>query len=556
MAAGIIPTSEGGSGRFPRVCSLSGLTEPHPQTKEGGANGCALGIDAREVFEPFTSSSCDCQSTNAIKKVPGFNLAELLHFVTTNDPKHTIQPLDKNLIASKRFDTDFNGAKEDNLSPHHVQNGLFCSFKESGLDKQSFCLEEVSSSAMVMALETYLVNFENMWDGKKIINKLFDKVILVLLRHHLTRNRESKRISTTTTRNPSGKKDMRNHVHHICRKFLPPKGQYHVIAYKIYLCIFVNYVLKYGRYTKFTRPLCPSALFSPLSALHLDSVVLYRLLTHNLDQEKDGLIRSQDKARQNKDTTFNIVFDMGEIQKACKLYGLSFAHRITCLPGMKTVRLLGSKIKTHCTVKEETKQSYEARILINPGVRASSARNSKRQSRNANTIWGQHMTRISYTGRLKNLHNIKDIPPNSRTPIGRCGKGVTKAEDRTIVNPDDFNYAGTDNGLVNMTTLIPMSLPRMNFHLKLFNYYTVLSDGSNEDNKSSSKNPLIIFIGVWGTGVGFRIKGFRKYGGKWKQKIHGEAANVCITNECFSFFMFGAAPLRFTRRRDYLTATL
>ncbi|KAL0095493.1 hypothetical protein J3Q64DRAFT_1629365, partial [Phycomyces blakesleeanus] len=41
-----------------------------------------------------------------------------------------------------------------------------------------------------------------------------------------------------------------------------------------------------------------------------------------------------------------------------------------------------------------------------------------------------------------------------------------------------------------------------------------------------------IFIGVWGTGVGFRIKGFRKYGGKWKQKIHGEAANVCITNEC------------------------
>ncbi|KAL0097304.1 hypothetical protein J3Q64DRAFT_1712569 [Phycomyces blakesleeanus] len=70
------------------------------------------------------------------------------------------------------------------------------------------------------------------------------------------------------------------------KKFLPPKGQYHVIAYKIYLCIFVNYVLKYGRYTKFTRPLCPSALFSPLSALHLDSVVLYRLLTHNLDQEK------------------------------------------------------------------------------------------------------------------------------------------------------------------------------------------------------------------------------------------------------------------------------
>ncbi|KAL0073315.1 hypothetical protein F4703DRAFT_1799786 [Phycomyces blakesleeanus] len=42
-----------------------------------------------------------------IKKVPGFNLAELLPFVTTNEPRHTIQQLDKNLISSKRFDTEF-----------------------------------------------------------------------------------------------------------------------------------------------------------------------------------------------------------------------------------------------------------------------------------------------------------------------------------------------------------------------------------------------------------------------------------------------------------------
>ncbi|KAL0078624.1 hypothetical protein J3Q64DRAFT_1277967 [Phycomyces blakesleeanus] len=171
-----------------------------------------------------------------IKKVPGFNLAKLLPFVTINEPKQTIQPLDKDLIASKRFETDFKclftsqhlqvvhsyffgarGAKEENLNAHPVQNSLFCSFKESGLDKQSFYLEKASSSAMSMALEMYLVNFENMWDGKKIINKLLDKVVLVLLRHHLARNRESKRISTTTTRNPPGKKDIRNHARYVCR---------------------------------------------------------------------------------------------------------------------------------------------------------------------------------------------------------------------------------------------------------------------------------------------------------------------------------------------------
>ncbi|KAL0072946.1 hypothetical protein F4703DRAFT_1746752, partial [Phycomyces blakesleeanus] len=83
---------------------------------------------------------------------------------------------------------------------------------------------------------------------------------------------------------------------------------------------------------------------------------------------RDELIGSQYKARQNKDATFNAVFDMEEIQKACESYGLSFAHRMTCLPGIKTVRLLGSKIKTRGTVKEGTKQLYEARILRNPGI--------------------------------------------------------------------------------------------------------------------------------------------------------------------------------------------
>ncbi|KAL0092402.1 hypothetical protein J3Q64DRAFT_1867844 [Phycomyces blakesleeanus] len=42
-----------------------------------------------------------------IKKVHGFNLSEFLPFVTATEPKHTTQPLDKNLIGSKRFDTDF-----------------------------------------------------------------------------------------------------------------------------------------------------------------------------------------------------------------------------------------------------------------------------------------------------------------------------------------------------------------------------------------------------------------------------------------------------------------
>ncbi|KAL0097974.1 hypothetical protein J3Q64DRAFT_1818152 [Phycomyces blakesleeanus] len=64
-----------------------------------------------------------------------------------------------------------------------------------------------------------------------------------------------------------------------------------------------------------------------------------------------------------------------------------------------------------------------------------------------------------------------DIPPYSRPPIEKSGKGVTKVGGKTIVNPGYFNYAGTDNGLVKMTASIPVSLPRMKAHLKVLNYY-------------------------------------------------------------------------------------
>ncbi|CEG68071.1 hypothetical protein RMATCC62417_04398 [Rhizopus microsporus] len=49
--------------------------------------------------------------------------------------------------------------------------------------------------------------------------------------------------------------------------------------------------------------------------------------------------------------------------------------------------------------------------------------------------------------------------------------------------------------------------------------------------KGRSRPCPIMFIGDRGTGVGSTIKGYRRYGGKWKQCIHGMNINVCITNE-------------------------
>jgi hypothetical protein len=40
-----------------------------------------------------------------------------------------------------------------------------------------------------------------------------------------------------------------------------------------------------------------------------------------------------------------------------------------------------------------------------------------------------------------------------------------------------------------------------------------------------------MLIGDKGTCVGSRIKGFLRYGGKWKQRTQGKYTNVCITDE-------------------------
>jgi hypothetical protein len=43
-----------------------------------------------------------------------------------------------------------------------------------------------------------------------------------------------------------------------------------------------------------------------------------------------------------------------------------------------------------------------------------------------------------------------------------------------------------------------------------------------------------MFIGDRGTGVGSRIKGHLRYGGKWKEQLHSQYTNVCITNEHYT----------------------
>lgn len=40
-----------------------------------------------------------------------------------------------------------------------------------------------------------------------------------------------------------------------------------------------------------------------------------------------------------------------------------------------------------------------------------------------------------------------------------------------------------------------------------------------------------MFIRDCGTGQDSRIKGYLRYGGKWKEEINGQYTSLCITNE-------------------------
>ena len=173
------------------------------------------------------------------------------------------------------------------------------------------------------------------------------------------------------------------------RLFLPPKEKYNIIAHQLYFCVWANDVLKHARYSKFTIGLHPSTTFSLLNALHLNAPTLYQLLTQELtkvdqDQSSDQEgkpasklvvygydqqpITSLEFARQNKDAVFNAIFNMGLLHTSCKSYGLDFAHRVICLPSLKTVSTLGTQEKMVNILNKPKKAAYEERVLKNPNV--------------------------------------------------------------------------------------------------------------------------------------------------------------------------------------------
>ncbi|KAG1489844.1 hypothetical protein G6F46_004041 [Rhizopus delemar] len=72
-------------------------------------------------------------------------------------------------------------------------------------------------------------------------------------------------------------------------------------------------------------------------------------------------------AHRNKDAVFNSLFDMEKVQHTCESNGLKFGQRMSVLPKLKVVRILGVK-KTIVPPVKPQKMFYLKRILRDPNI--------------------------------------------------------------------------------------------------------------------------------------------------------------------------------------------
>ncbi|KAG1465822.1 hypothetical protein G6F46_003430 [Rhizopus delemar] len=168
------------------------------------------------------------------RKVNGFDITTIVSSeFHTDSPKYTITPLATDVSDSPAFDADFSqlfqeqhlslistkyfsnrGSQDQTLNAHPIQTALSKLMDAEDIKKETFPVKNVPSSLMSLALQIYMTNFKNMWAGKTMINKLLDKLLVILLRLHLAPKRELQRrqnILNYISRKPEEKRPSKNY---------------------------------------------------------------------------------------------------------------------------------------------------------------------------------------------------------------------------------------------------------------------------------------------------------------------------------------------------------
>jgi hypothetical protein len=121
--------------------------------------------------------------------------------------------------------------------------------------------------------------------------------------------------------------------------YVPAKANYHQVAFQLLYFAVID--------------LCPISGHGSLHSLRMIVVLFYpKKRKKNEDDQmtifdfEGYAINSTQRARKYKYTAFNSLFDIKAIYNVCRLKGLEFAYNLVYLPGLKSVRILGSKAVT------------------------------------------------------------------------------------------------------------------------------------------------------------------------------------------------------------------
>lgn len=131
--------------------------------------------------------------------------------------------------------------------------------------------------------------------------------------------------------------------------YLLEKKNWRVLSYQVPMVLMANEIFRSNGYSKFTTAVSPLTKPSQLNALKMDAHSFFSLFClskkgQNLDifNYDDSVIASRQIATENKDAVNSSFFNMSLIKRIMENHNQNFARWVIFLPGVKTVRLIGT----------------------------------------------------------------------------------------------------------------------------------------------------------------------------------------------------------------------
>jgi hypothetical protein len=331
------------------------------------------------------------------------------------------------------------------------------------------------------------------------------------------------------------------------KPFVPGKENYNNIAYQIPFLLMANQVIRSAGYSKQAAKLTPLVSPCSLHALLIDTTSLYSMFCSSSANRRmevydyhANAIQPAATALENKDAVFSSFFNIERLIAVSSSHGLVFANRMHILPGLKAVRLYGTrklnrrkpkqqkakqektassstfasnedtKVKLAILAAEKTalenllkqQQKQQKEFLLNNSIHQLKERwkmdIDRKQERYLEVEIAKQKKRELTFGQLeikrklasvkqriyeaRNLSPSPPVSPSNKVIITNdkpCHHKVENCKLHSDLDICNLTFSGTDNGIVTVTETVAFDMHRLKYHLELYNRFNVLKDQGN-----------------------------------------------------------------------------